>query len=92
MGATSSHEDDGNNMADTDDSDDDEDIIKMQNGRYRVSFPFCSRCLSAIKKQLRCHDIVHHVYETTNTEFSTFYQIHSDYIYVSCEKRWCVHL
>lgn len=37
MGATPSHEDDGDNVADPEDSDDDDDILKMQNGRYRVS-------------------------------------------------------
>lgn len=40
MGATPSHEDDGDNVADPEDSDDDDDILKMQNGRYRVS---CNR-------------------------------------------------
>lgn len=42
MGATPSHEDDGENVADPEDSDDDDDILKMQNGRYRVSlWVFC---------------------------------------------------
>lgn len=41
MGATPSHEDDGDNVADPEDSDDDDDILKMQNGRYRVSYIWC---------------------------------------------------
>lgn len=36
MGATPSHEDDGNEVADTEDSDDDDHIIKIQHRRYRV--------------------------------------------------------
>lgn len=36
MGATPSHEDDGDDVADPEDSDE-EDIIKIQNNRYRVS-------------------------------------------------------
>lgn len=36
MGATPSHEDDGGDVADPDDSDED-DIIKIQNNRRRVS-------------------------------------------------------
>lgn len=37
MGASPSHEDD---VAGTEDSDDDDNVIKMQNGRYRVSNSF----------------------------------------------------
>lgn len=37
MGATPSHEDDGDDVAGTEDSDDDDDVIKMQHARYRVS-------------------------------------------------------
>lgn len=38
MGATPSHEDDGDDVEGTEDSDDDEDVIKMQHARYRVSW------------------------------------------------------
>lgn len=37
MGATPSHEDDGDDVEGTEDSDDDDEVIKMQR-RYRVSF------------------------------------------------------
>lgn len=38
MGATPSHEDDGDDVAGTEDSDDDDDVIKMQHrARFRVS-------------------------------------------------------
>lgn len=37
MGATPSHEDDGDDVAGTEDSDDDDEVIKMQHARFRVS-------------------------------------------------------
>lgn len=37
MGASPSQEDDCNDVAGTDDSDDDDDILKMPHTRYRVS-------------------------------------------------------
>lgn len=41
MGATPSHEDDGDDVAGTEDSDDDDEIIKMQHrARFRVSEVF----------------------------------------------------
>lgn len=39
MGATPSHEDDGDDVADPE-SDDDDDVIKIQNNRFRVSYLF----------------------------------------------------
>lgn len=36
MGASPSHEDDGDDVAETEDSEDDDDVIKMQHARYRV--------------------------------------------------------
>lgn len=37
MGATPSREDDGDDVAGTEDSDDDDEVLKMQHRRYRVS-------------------------------------------------------
>lgn len=38
MGASPSHENDCDDVADPEDSDDDDNIIKIRNGRYRVSY------------------------------------------------------
>lgn len=47
MGATPSHEDDGDDVAGTEDSDDDDEVIKMQHARYRVS-AYLALCLSLL--------------------------------------------
>lgn len=46
MGATPSHEEDAENVAEPEDSDDEDEVIKIQNGRYRVSsFHICMNIL-----------------------------------------------
>lgn len=47
MGASPSHEDDGDEVAETEDSDDDDNILKMKQRRYRVRI-YCDFTMNTI--------------------------------------------